>query len=148
MTDEQLVINDLIPMLKDYLDSSNTDRVATKEMISDVKSVIEETRKCGIEMKLQIQKLETNTKNFGENCKHREDFCDKRFSNFEKKLEVIPPPEMMKERDKKMTALTLKIETIMPTFYKAMGAAVVVIAIITSVLGWVMPVLLKRFIIV
>jgi len=76
-------VNDLVPMLKDYLDISHADREHTKNLIDKLEKTTEAMREYSVTMQLQLKGLEVQSAALQENCR------DKR-GETARKLEKMP----------------------------------------------------------
>lgn len=105
MSDTDAAMEKVMPLLKRYLDLANSDREATKEVISELKEASKESRECSLAIKLQMKGIETQFTNFIKNCANRKIDCMERFVKIEDKLEQIPSPESISKIEKKLEKL-------------------------------------------
>lgn len=107
-------VQDLVPMLKEYLDISNSDREYTRDLIDDLKKTTEAMRECSVTMKLQLRELEVRAQD-------RDKACLIKHNGIDRKLEQIPSVEMMKKRDEELAEMKTKLDGLLPQLYTAAG---------------------------
>jgi len=115
------VINDLVPMLKEYLDISNADRVYTKALIEKLEKTTEAMRECSVAMKLQLKTLEVQSDNALKTFEYQKSDCKARHDEIENKMDQIPSREMMVKRDNELAGVKKKLDDLMPKLYTAMA---------------------------
>jgi len=108
--DDQSVLNEIVPVLKTYIELSDKDRETTKVILDKLDHSIDAMRECSVNMKLQIKTLETHSEMFTSSCRDRKDECEKKFDRLEGKLGSIPSKEMASERDKKIDVMATEIK--------------------------------------
>ena len=131
MNNERQVIDEIVPVLKSYLDISNRDREITQGIIKDLKEAAKEANKCAVNMKVQIGELKTHSKMFAQTCKGQRDTCVKKHDAFEKKLAEIPSEKLMAVRDKKLEGL----ETAMSSLSKEVRGLIIKVYVMVGVAG-------------
>lgn len=134
LTNNENNLNTLVPLLQNYLELSNRDRETTKEVISDLKATLKESRDCSVIMKLQLKEIETHFKDFSKSCIDRKIDCSAEFCKIEDQLRAIPSADYKMEKDKQFSELVKMVQTLEKTvgkmklrIYTAIGVGYVVI---------------------
>jgi chromosome segregation ATPase len=145
------VLNDLVPILQEYLTEARTDQVHTKELINKLDATIDEMQKCAVQMKLQIRSLEDHSTSVSNTLDIRAKECGNRFEKMEGKIDQGPSSDLFARLNKdiedvknnvqaEIKEIKKEIKELLVTVTKWSGGIVVLVA----VLGYVIPVLLKK----
>lgn len=132
---EQKVMDEIVPVLKNYLNLSKKDSEETKDTIKELKEAIKRIDDCNVSLKINVEKLKTSIDSFNDSYKERGEACDKKHERYEEKFDSIPSKEIMSLRDQKVDNLETKLDKLIPTLYKIVGAAGLFPTIIVLV-GW------------
>lgn len=140
------MINELVPLLKNYIELSDKDREHQLEIVKELKATTSAMRECNVTMKLQIKQLETHYEMFSVACKERKSDCLKQFNDIQTAIKSIPSEELVKDRDTRLEAVCLKMDKLSGTVnkmiirvYSVLGAG----AMIFSFLHWLWPIIKK-----
>jgi hypothetical protein len=143
---EEKMLNELVPLLKNYLELSDRDREHQLEIIKELKETTSAMRDCNVTMKLQIKQLETHYEMFSVACKERKGDCLKQFAQIQSAIKSIPSEETRNNMNVRLEAVIVKMDTLSGTVnkmiirvYSVLGAG----AIIFSFFQWFLPFIKK-----
>jgi len=123
-----------------------------KEQTNEISKSIEDVRTCLTDIKIRIERMDTEQTGFMEARRDRTFNCDKIHSDFEQRLRNVPTYFRCGANELRLQGVEKKIESFTPMLYKLVGGvavlALIVPPVVTAILGYIISFLkdLKKLI--
>lgn len=121
-----------IKEVKGFSERKENETIGLIQNISDI-------RTCLSEIKIRIERMDTEQTGYMEARRDRTFNCDKLHDDFEKRLRSVPGGESCKLRGERLDKIEDRVEKITPFIYKLVGGvavlAIVIPPLVTSVIG-------------
>lgn len=116
----------LLLVLGEITKSLNIIQAAPKENRNGIHQTLKEIQKCNASIKLKLEKVSNEQSSFIAHNKDRTSTCDKIHDDVEQRLRKSPSGLKCKINEGKIKTVEEKVELIIPTLYKIVGAGLVI----------------------